>query len=147
MNAFGRTKSIVSLGVGQSSLEDVLAREASKDGRVVKADPESEKGYFFRADHFEFARHGVPALSFLFPGSDYIGKPADYEARVRGDYITRDYHKPSDEVKPDWDMAGIVDDTRLLFRVTVDVADSAAWPTWNAGSEFRAKRPTVPRHH
>ncbi len=140
MNAYGRTKSIVSLGVGQSSLEDILAREAKKDQRLVKADPESEKGYFYRADHFEFARQGVPALSFLFPGTDYLGKPSGYEQKVRGDYIANDYHKPTDEVKADWDLAGIVDDTRLTFRVAVEVANGAVWPTWNVGSEFRARR-------
>ncbi len=140
MNAYGRTKSIVSLGVGQTSLEEILAREAAKDGRTVKADPESEKGYFYRADHFEFARQGVPALSFLFPGTDYLDKPAGYEQQVRGDYITRDYHKPTDDVKSDWDLTGIVDDTRLLFRVARDVADGTVWPTWNLGTEFRARR-------
>ena len=140
MNPYGRTKSIVSLGVGQTSLEDLLASEAAKDGRTVKADPESEKGYFYRADHFEFARQGVPPLSFLFPGTDYIVKPEGYETFVRGGYISRDYHKPSDDVKADWDMAGIVDDTRLTFRVGVAVANSAVWPTWNAGSEFKARR-------
>ena len=140
MNAYGRTKAIVSLGVGQSSLEDILSREAAKDARVVKPDPESEKGYFYRADHFEFARQGVPAMSFLFPGTDYRDKPAGYEQRVRGDYIARDYHKPSDDVKADWDLAGIVDDTRLTFRVACEVANGSTWPTWNAGSEFRARR-------
>jgi Zn-dependent M28 family amino/carboxypeptidase len=140
MNPWGRTKSIVSLGFGQSSLEDLLAREAAKDGRIVVADPESEKGYFYRADHFEFARHGVPALSFLFPGTDYPGKPADYGARMKGEYIRRDYHKPSDDVKSDWDLGGIVDDTRLLFRVGLEVANGRRWPVWAAGSEFRAAR-------
>jgi Zn-dependent M28 family amino/carboxypeptidase len=140
MNTFGRTKSIVSLGVGQTSLETLLAREAAKDGRTVKADPESEKGYFYRADHFEFTRQGVPALSFLFPGTDYLDRPTGYEQKVRGDYIARDYHKPSDDVKADWDLTGVVDDTRLLFRVALTVADGTAWPTWTAGSEFRARR-------
>ncbi|MBL0169714.1 MAG: M20/M25/M40 family metallo-hydrolase [Gemmatimonadaceae bacterium] len=140
MNAYGRTKAIVSLGVGQSSLEDILAQEAANDTRVVKPDPESEKGYFYRADHFEFARQGVPALSFLFPGTDYLDKPAGYEQKVRGDYIARDYHKPSDDVKADWDLAGIVEDTRLTFRVASTVADGSVWPTWKAGSEFRARR-------
>jgi Zn-dependent M28 family amino/carboxypeptidase len=147
MNPWGRTRGIVSLGHGQSTLEELLAREASKDSRVVRADPESEKGYFYRADHFEFARRGVPALSFLFPGTDYLDKPAGYEQRVRGDYIARDYHKPSDEVKPDWDLAGIVDDTRLLFRVAADVANGATWPTWTKGAEFGSARPrhrTIP---
>ena len=140
MNPWGRTRSIVSLGFGQTTLEDMLAREARRDGRVVKPDPEPEKGYFYRADHLELARGGVPALSFLFPGTDYVGKPAGYEARVRGAYIADDYHKPSDEVKPDWDMAGIVDDTRLTFRVGLEVANAAGWPIWKPGTEFRAAR-------
>ncbi len=140
MNPFGRTRSIVSLGYGQTSLEDVLAREAAKDGRVVKPDPEPEKGYFYRADHLEFARGGVPAVSFLFPGIDYIGKSATYGDSVRAVYLARDYHKPSDEVKPDWDMAGIVDDTRLTLRLALDVANGRRWPVWKAGSEFMAAR-------
>jgi Zn-dependent M28 family amino/carboxypeptidase len=140
MNAFGPTHAVVSLGYGKSSLENVLAAEAAKDGRVVRPDPESEKGYFYRADHFEFVRHGVPALSFLFPGTEYIGQPDGYERRVRGDYIARDYHKPSDDVKQSWDLRGLVDDTRLLFRTVLDVADGATWPVWAPGSEF-GRRP------
>ncbi|MFL5574449.1 MAG: M28 family metallopeptidase [Gemmatimonadaceae bacterium] len=140
MNPWGPTRSIVSLGYGQSTLEDVLAREAAADGRTVKPDPEPEKGYFYRADHFELARRGVPALSFLFPGADYVGKPADYGQRMRTAYVTDDYHKPSDEPKADWDLAGAVGDTRLLFRVGLDVADGRAWPEWKPGAEFRARR-------
>lgn len=140
MNPWGRTSSIVSLGYGQTSLEDVLAREAAKDHRAVKPDPEPEKGYFYRADHLEFARAGVPAMSFLFPGVDYIGKSAAYSDSVRAAYIAADYHKPSDEVKRDWDMAGIVDDTRLTLRVALDVANGRVWPTWKAGTEWKATR-------
>ena len=140
MNPYGRTRTIISLGYGQSSLEDVLVREAAKDQRVVKPDAEPEKGYYYRADHLELARGGVPALSFLFPGIDYIGRPATYGDSVRAAYIADDYHKPTDEVKSDWHMDGIVDDTRLTFRVVLDIANGVVWPTWNAGSEFRAVR-------
>lgn len=140
MNPWGRTRSIVSIGYGQTTLEDVLAREAAKDGRSVRPDPEPEKGYFYRADHFELARRGVPALAFLFPGADYVNRPNDYGQKVRSAYIANDYHKPSDEVKPDWDLTGAVDDTRLLFRVGFDVANGREWPTWKEGSEFRARR-------
>lgn len=143
MNPWGRTRSLVSLGYGQSSLEDVLARHAAAQGRRVVPDPEPEKGYFYRADHLELARGGVPALSFLFPGTDYVNPDPSYGERVRAAYIANDYHKPSDEVKPDWDMAGIVDDTRLLFNVGLDVANGATWPTWSPGSEFRARRQTT----
>jgi Zn-dependent M28 family amino/carboxypeptidase len=140
MNPWGRTRSIVSIGYGQTTLEDLLVREAAADGRTVKPDPEPEKGYFYRGDSFELVRHGVPALAFLFPGADYIGQPADYGQRMRTAYVTNDYHKPTDEVKPDWDLAGAVDDTRLLFRVTLGVANGREWPTWKPGTEFRALR-------
>ncbi|MBV9110593.1 MAG: M28 family peptidase [Gemmatimonadetes bacterium] len=139
-NPWGRTRSIVSVSFGQSTLENVLAREAARQGRTVKPDPEPEKGYFYRSDHFELSRQGVPALAFLFPGTDYIGQPADFGTRVRANYVANDYHKPSDEVKPDWDLSGMVEDTRLLFRVGLDVANGSTWPAWNSGTEFRAAR-------
>jgi Zn-dependent M28 family amino/carboxypeptidase len=140
MNPWGRTRSLVSLGYGQTTLEDLLARYAARQGRTVVPDPEPEKGYFYRADHLELARGGVPAISFLFPGTDYVHPDPGYGERVRGAYIRDDYHKPSDEVKADWDMAGIVDDTQLTFWVGLDVANGRAWPTWMPGSEFRAAR-------
>jgi Zn-dependent M28 family amino/carboxypeptidase len=145
MNPWGRTRSIVSIGYGMTTLEDVLAREAARDGRAVRPDPESEKGYFYRADHFSLAKRGVPALAFLFPGADYVGRPADFGARKRAEYVANDYHKPSDEVKPDWDLSGAVDDTRLLFRVSLDVANGRTWPAWKPGTEFRAAREAMPR--
>jgi Zn-dependent M28 family amino/carboxypeptidase len=140
MNPWGRTRAIVSIGYGQSTLEDLLAREAAADGRVVRPDPEPEKGYFYRGDSFELVRQGVPALAFLFPGAEYVGKPADYGQRMRSAYVANDYHKPSDEPKATWDLAGAVDDTRLLFRVSLDVANGTTWPTWKPGTEFRARR-------
>jgi Zn-dependent M28 family amino/carboxypeptidase len=140
-NPWGRTKSIVSIGYGQTTLEDLLAREAARDGRSVKPDPESEKGYFYRADHFSLVQKGVPALAFLFPGADYVDRPADYGQRKRAEYIAHDYHKPSDEPKADWDLAGMVDDARLLFRVSLDVANGSVWPAWKPGTEFRRLRP------
>jgi Zn-dependent M28 family amino/carboxypeptidase len=144
MNPWGRTRSIVSLGYGQSSLEDVLMRHAVLQGRTVVADPEPEKGYFYRADHLELARGGVPALSFLFPGTDYRNPDPGYGEQVRGAYIRDDYHKPTDEVKPDWDMSGIVEDTQLLLHVGLEVANGNAWPTWSSTSEFRSRRERVP---
>ena len=139
-NPWGRARSVASVSFGQSTLEDVLAREAARVGRAVKPDPEPEKGYFYRSDHFELSRQGVPALAFLFPGADYLNQPADYGERVRANYVANDYHKPSDQVKPDWDLAGMVDDSRLLFRVGLDVANGLVWPRWNPGTEFRAAR-------
>jgi Zn-dependent M28 family amino/carboxypeptidase len=113
---------------------------AATQGRTVKPDPEPEKGYFYRSDHFELARQGVPALTFLCPGTDYIGRPEGYGQQKREEYVAHDYHKVSDEIKPDWDLSGAVEDTQLLFEVGYRVADGNTWPEWKPGTEFKAKR-------
>jgi Zn-dependent M28 family amino/carboxypeptidase len=140
MNFWGRTKAIVSIGHGMTTLDDVLAVEAAKQGRIVLPDPEAEKGYFYRSDHFELARQGVPALHFLHPGADYRDKPADYGQRMRDRYTAEDYHKVSDDVKADWDLGGAVEDAQVLFGVGLAVAQGSAWPEWKPGTEFRAIR-------
>ncbi len=140
MNQWGRTSAIVSIGYGTSTLEDLLREMAATQGRTVKPDPEPEKGYFYRSDHFELAKQGVPALTFLFPGTDYIGKSAGYGQQKREEYIAHDYHKVEDEIKPDWDLSGAVEDTQLLFEVGYRVAEGSTWPEWKPGTEFKAKR-------
>ncbi len=140
MNFWGRARAIVSIGYGMTTLDDVLAREAARQGRVVKPDPEPEKGYFYRSDHFELAKLGVPALHFLHPGADYRDRPADYGQRMRDAYTAHDYHKVTDEVKPDWDLSGAVEDAQLLFRVGLAVAQDDRWPEWKPGTEFKATR-------
>jgi Zn-dependent M28 family amino/carboxypeptidase len=140
MNQWGRTRAIVSVGYGNTTLEDLLVEMAATQGRTVKPDPEPEKGYFYRSDHFELAKQGVPALTFLFPGTDYIDKPEAYGQQKREEYVSRDYHKVSDEIKPDWDLSGAVEDTQLLFEVGYRVAEGNTWPEWKPGTEFKARR-------
>ncbi|MBA3806614.1 MAG: M28 family peptidase, partial [Acidobacteria bacterium] len=140
MNQWGRTRAIASIGYGTSTLEDLLREMAATQGRTVKPDPEPEKGYFYRSDHFELAKQGVPALTFLFPGTDYIGKPEGYGQQKREEYVAHDYHKVADEIKPDWDLSGAVEDTQLLFEVGYRVAEGSTWPEWKPGTEFKAKR-------
>ena len=139
LNQWGRTRDVVVIGYGNSTLEDILAQEAATQGRVLAPDPEPEKGFYYRSDHFEFAKQGVPAL-YTDQGVEYIGKPAGYGDQKREEYTANDYHKPSDEVKPDWDLAGAVEDLRLMFAVGYRVATDEAWPEWKPGTEFRAKR-------
>jgi len=139
VNPWGRTRDIVVVGQGNTTLEDVLEELARADGRVVAPDPEPEKGFYYRSDHFEFAKKGVPAL-YVDSGIEYIGKPPDYGQRKRDEYTNRDYHKPSDEVKPDWDLSGAAEDTRLLFLVGHRVASGDRWPEWKPGTEFKAVR-------
>ncbi len=140
MNFWGRTRAIVSVGYGMTTLDDVLAAEAAKQGRVVWPDPEPEKGYFYRSDHFELAKLGVPALHFLHPGAEYRNKPADYGQRQRDRYTTNDYHKVTDDVKADWDLGGAVEDVDLLAAVGAAVANGTSYPAWKPGTEFKAIR-------
>ncbi len=139
LNQWGRTKDIGVIGYGNSTLDDLLAEAAAAQGRAVKPDPEPEKGFFYRSDHFEFAKQGVPALN-PDSGTEFIGKPADYGMKKRDEYETNDYHKASDEVKPDWDLSGAVEDLQLLFQVGYRVAEGQQWPEWKQGAEFKAKR-------
>ncbi len=139
INLWGRTRDIVSVGLGNTTLDDTLAAVAATQGRTIGGDPEPEKGSFYRSDHFEFAKQGVPALNAK-AGIDYVGKPEGYGRARRDEYTQKDYHKPSDEVKPDWDLAGAVEDMRLLMSVGHDVAQGTGQPEWKPGSEFKARR-------
>ncbi len=137
MNLWGRTKEVVSIAKGHSTLDSVLLKYAQKQGRTVVSEPEPEKGYFYRSDHLEFIRRGVPAIFFLHPGSNYIGKPEEYGKQKRLAYVRDDYHKVTDDVKPDWDLSGTVEDAQLLFDAGFDVADGDTFPQWNSTSEFK----------
>jgi Zn-dependent M28 family amino/carboxypeptidase len=139
VNQWGRTKDLVLVGLGNSTLDDLTRQYAAAQGRVIKPDAEPEKGFFYRSDHFEFAKQGVPALD-PDAGNDFIGKPAGYGQKTRDEYTAKDYHKPSDEIKPNWDLSGAVEDARLFFQVGYDVANTKTWPAWKPGTEFKAKR-------
>jgi Zn-dependent M28 family amino/carboxypeptidase len=144
LNVWGRTRDLTIPGKGQSTLEDTLTELASAHGRSVLPDQEPEKGFYFRSDHFEFAKVGVPAISYG-GGYNYIGKPTGWGMKKHQDYVEHDYHKPSDEVKPDWDLAGAVEDLRLLLELGYTVAQARDYPQWKAGSEFKARRDAMMR--
>ncbi|MEP6637258.1 MAG: M28 family metallopeptidase [Acidobacteriota bacterium] len=139
VNQWGRTKDITMVGDDNSTLIDLLRETASAQGRVVNPDPESEKGFYYRSDHFEFAKQGVPAL-YTDSGTDYVGKDAAYSKQKRDEYNEKDYHKVSDEIKPDWDLTGAVDDAQLLMWIGYKVAQGDKFPDWKSGTEFKAKR-------
>jgi Zn-dependent M28 family amino/carboxypeptidase len=139
LNMWGRTKDMVLIGLGNSNLDDIATDVLKEHGRTVTGDAEPEKGFYYRSDHFEFAKQGVPALD-PDSGTDYIGKPASYGKEKRDYYTEHDYHKPSDEVKPDWDLSGAVEDLRVFFEIGNRIADGDYFPLWNPGAEFKAKR-------
>ncbi len=139
INQWGRTKDFTVIGMGASDLDDYLKAAAAEQGRVLRPDPEPEKGFYYRSDHFNFAKQGVPALD-PDAGIDFIGKDPAYGKAKRDEYTEKDYHAPSDQVKPDWDLSGAVEDARLLFAVGYRVANADKMPEWRAGNEFKAKR-------
>ena len=144
VNQWGRTKDITVVGLGASDLDDYLRQAASAQGRTLTPDPEPEKGFYYRSDHFNFAKQGVPALD-PDAGVNYIGKPAEYGKQKRDEYTNRDYHAPSDEVKPDWDLSGAAEDANLLLTVGYRVANADTFPEWKPGNEFKAKRDAMLR--
>ncbi len=139
LNPWGLTKDIEIIGYSASTLDDVAEAVARSRGRVIVPDTFPEKGFFYRADHFEFAKQGVPAL-YTHSGVDFVGKPEGWGKKKKEQFIAEDYHKPSDEIKPDWDLAGAVEDARFLFECGVVVSEVDQWPEWKPGAEFKARR-------
>jgi Zn-dependent M28 family amino/carboxypeptidase len=146
VNQWGRTKDITVVGLGASDLDDYLRDAAAEQNRTLRADPEPEKGFYYRSDHFNFAKQGVPALD-PDEGIEYIGKPPEYGKTKRDEYTKHDYHAPSDQVKPDWDLSGAAEDAELFFAVGYRVANAEKFPEWKAGNEFKAIRDGMLKSH
>lgn len=139
LNQWGRTRDVTVVGLGNSSLDDVLRDVMERDDRTLAPDPEPEKGFYFRSDHFEFAKMGVPAL-YVESGVDYVDRAPGFGQMKRDEYTANDYHKVSDEIKADWDLSGGIADARALLEVGWRVAHMRTWPTWSATAEFKAAR-------
>jgi Zn-dependent M28 family amino/carboxypeptidase len=139
LNVYGRTKDITLIGLGASDLDDYVKDAAGEQGRIIRPDAEPEKGFYYRSDHFNFAKQGVPALD-PDSGIEYLGKPSDYGKKVRDHYTEHDYHQPSDVVRPDWDLSGAREDLKVFFAVGDRVAEAEKLPDWKPGNEFKAKR-------
>jgi hypothetical protein len=139
INVRGRTRDIGIVGVEKSTLGDLLTAMTEQRGRVATVDLLPHLGLYYRSDHKEFAAAGVPSL-WMRRGLDYIGKPPDFGRKEVASYLANDYHKVSDEVRPDWDLSGAVEDYRLYFRLGYEVAQAERWPEWKPGDEFKARR-------
>ncbi|HZR05746.1 MAG TPA: M28 family peptidase [Candidatus Udaeobacter sp.] len=139
VNLWGKTHDIEDLSNNNSTLDDLLGAAAKHNGREMKPNSQPEKGSFYRADHFEFSKRGVPSL-YTGGGKDFTGKPANFGQEKKDDYTTHHYHQVSDEVDPNWDLSGAVQDIDLLFEVGYQVANGDKFPEWKPGSEFKAKR-------
>ena len=139
LNVHGRTRDLTLIGYGASDLDDYARDATGEQGRIIRPDPEPEKGHYYRSDHFNFAKQGVPALN-CDEGVDFIGKSPDFSRTVREDYTEHDYHNPSDVVKKDWDLSGAREDLKVFFAVGYRVAEADRMPDWKPGNEFKAKR-------
>ena len=142
LNQWGKTSDIVVIGKGMTTLEDYLAEAAAAQARTLVPDPESEKGFYYRSDQFEFAKRGVPAL-YVDSGIEYVGKPAEYGVQKRDEYTNMHYHKVSDHVADDWDLSGAIDDLKLLLEVGYRASQIAKFPEWKPGTEFKAIRDSM----
>jgi Zn-dependent M28 family amino/carboxypeptidase len=139
LNSWGPTKDVTVIGLGASDLDDYARTAAAEQGRTLRPDAEPEKGFYYRSDHFNFAKVGVPALD-PESGVDFVGKPAGFGMQKRDEYTANDYHKPQDEIKPGWELSGAVQDLDLFLTIGYRVANSAKFPEWKVGNEFRATR-------
>jgi Zn-dependent M28 family amino/carboxypeptidase len=139
MNLWGRTRDLIMIGLGKSGVDDWVHAIAAMQGRHVVPDASPDKGFFYRSDQFPFAKAGVPAAYFE-AGTDVVDKPAGYGEQKKKEYDDKDYHQPSDELRPDWDLSGAVEDARFFFYLGLKAANADAMPAWRPGDEFEAAR-------
>ncbi len=135
LNVYGPTHDVEMIGYGYTGLDEYLKKHAEKQNRVIVPDPHPERGYYFRSDHFNLARKGVPSV-FASGGDDYIDKDEAYSEKVRQDRRSR-YHKPSDTIHDLWRYGGIHQDLRLFFNIGKELAISDDFPGWAQESEFK----------
>ena len=156
LNVYGQTSDITVIGLGASDLDDYVREAAQDENRTLRPDAAPEKGFYYRSDHFNFAKQGVPALYTESGiqaitrvtndrGKTWTNRPPDYVKKKLDAFEEHDYHAPSDEVKPDWDLGGAFDDIALLTTVGYRVASADRPPEWKPGNEFRAKREAMLR--
>ena len=138
-NIFGRTRDATSIALGKSSLDEIAARVAATQGRVVKGDQFPDRGYYYRSDQFSFARIGVPAL-FFDDGTDFVGRPPGWGREQIEQWELRKYHQPSDRLDDSWNFDGMIEDAQLAMLSAWLVAQADALPAWKPGDEFEAAR-------
>ncbi|AMK17810.1 MULTISPECIES: M28 family metallopeptidase [Sphingobium] len=135
----GPARNVVVIGKGKSQLDAYLDRALAAQNRVASLEPTPEKGFYYRSDHFSFAKHGVPMLYFE-GGQDLQKGGPEAGAKAARDYEEHRYHAPKDEYDPNWDWTGVKADLRLYYDVGRALANGTDWPNWTPGDEFRAIR-------
>jgi Zn-dependent M28 family amino/carboxypeptidase len=139
MNIWGRTRDVAVVGLGKSSLDEWIGLLAEAQGRTVEPEAFPDKGAYYRSDHFSFAKAGVPG-AYLDAGTEVRGRPEGWGRAQQEAWERAHYHQPSDDLTPDWDLSGAIEDTRLLFFLGLKVAGAREMPTWRRGDEFEKAR-------
>jgi len=138
-NIWGHTHDVTFVGLGKSTIDQIATLVAKEQGRVVKPDQFADKGYFYRSDQFSFAKIGVPAM-YLDTGTDFVDRPPEWGREQQNHYTEVNYHQPTDEYDPSWDLAGMIDDALLGYWTGLAIANADEMPTWMPGDEFEAAR-------
>lgn len=138
MNVYGETRDVVIIGYGRNTVADLVEKHARAEGRNVKPDPNPQNGIFYRSDHFNMAKVGIPAI-FPNPGEEFINKAPGY-FEVVDSVSAANYHTVNDEINEFWDLSGAEKDTRLFYKVGMDILNAPELQRWMAGDEFEATR-------
>lgn len=139
LQPFGRMKDLILVGKGQSELDEYADEAAAKQGRVTRGEPDPSGGWYFRSDHFNFAKVGIPSM-YIENGSVSVEHGEEWGEAQKKEYNDKRYHAPTDEYSADWDLSGIVEDMQILFNVGVKLSNESTFPGWKEGSEFKAIR-------
>ena len=138
-NIWGHTHDVTFIGLGKSSIDEIMTGIAREQGRIVKPDQFADRGYFYRSDQFSFAKIGVPAM-YLDTGTDFVDKPDGWGEQQVNHYTDVNYHQPTDEYDDSWNFDGMIEDALLGYWTGLAIANADEMPTWNPGDEFEAAR-------
>jgi Zn-dependent M28 family amino/carboxypeptidase len=138
-NIWGRTSDVTYIGYNKSSLDSVVEKAVAYQGRTVRGDQFPDRGYFYRSDQFNFAKIGVPAV-YLDEGTTFIGQPDGWGVSQIDEWVTVNYHQPSDELEESWNFDGMIEDAQLAFHISLTIAEQDDLPSWYNGDEFEAAR-------
>lgn len=138
-NVLGRVRDLTVLGSNKSSLGPTLGRMLATRGMRITPEEHPERGYFYRSDHFSFAKVGIPSIS-IGAGTDFVGRPKGWGVEQNEEYTAKRYHQPSDEYRPDFDLTGAAQLAEIVLRLGTSVANSSTAPAWNPDAEFREIR-------
>lgn len=135
----GKMKDVIVVGKGQSELDEYIDEAAQKEGRYTRGEPDPSSGFYFRSDHFNFAKIGVPSL-YIENGTVSVEHGEAWGEAQKEEFISKKYHSPADEYSTSWDLSSIIEDMQLLFSVGYKLGNESTFPKWKPGSEFKAIR-------